>query len=445
VQLRPYQHDAISILWQFIAQTNVDSGLVVLPTASGKTIVFAEFIRQLLAAKPDFRVLVLAHTQEIVAQNAEKLLMLWPEAPVGIYCAGLKQRHIRQITSASRDSIVNEIGEEPYWDLVIIDEAHLIPPAEVARYQQILSTIKLHTGQYKLLGFTATPFRTKTGLIYGAGAGALFQQRLFYRRIDQLICSGYLCPIRAIKTPANAIADTHNVRYNKDDFLKQDLEQVTAIRSLVANIISDWQQKTAGHLPTVFFASSVTQALLFEQLLTEQGFAYPVISAQTAKTDRKQWLAQFEQGLLNGLINVSTLTTGWDCPRMACIVLARPTRSPGLFLQIVGRGLRLHRSKTETLLLDYGGNLERFGPIERVRPLSESPDPRRQRNFVTTCPCCDTIVSVYQLECHHCTEVLHADDDAFASCLDCGAYNDIYAAACDVCGEEMKEAPLGYR
>lgn len=442
MQLRPYQNEAISALWQFIAKADAISGLVVLPTASGKTIVFAEFIRQLLEAKPTFQVLVLAHTQEIVKQNALKLQSIWPDAPVGIYCAGLKQYDICQVTSASRDSIISEIGENPYWDLVIVDEAHLIPPAEAARYQQILDTIKLHTGQYKLLGFTATPFRTQTGLIYGKGAASLFRQRLFYKRIDELINSGYLCPLRAVTVPANAIADTSKVRFNKDDFVKKELEQVTVIEPLVENIVTDWQAKTAGRLATVFFASSVAQASLFEQQLQQSGFNFPLITASTSKADRALWLQQFDNGGLNGLINVSTLTTGWDSPRMACIVLARPTRSPGLFLQIVGRGLRLHPSKTETLLLDYGGNLERFGPIERVRPAGEAVDPRQQTKLVTACPCCDTIVSVYQLECPNCTEQLHEDDTNFSYCLHCGANNDFNALYCQVCGEEANDKSM---
>ncbi|MDD4864242.1 MAG: DEAD/DEAH box helicase [Alishewanella agri] len=439
MKLRTYQDDAIFALWQFIAQTTITRGLVVLPTASGKTIIFAEFIRQLLEAKPSFKVLILGHTQEIVEQNAVKLKSIWPDAPVGIFCAGLKQYDICQVTSASRDSIIGEIGEYPYWDLVIVDEAHLIPPAETARYQQILDTIKLHAGCYKLLGFTATPFRTKTGHIYGNGPAALFSQVLYHKRIEQLVNSGYLCPLRAVNTADNAIADTRSVRYNKDDFIKKELDQVTDIDNLVQNIVTDWLAKTSARLPTVFFASSVAQACMFEQHLRECGFNFPLITAQTAKADRALWLSQFDNGEINGLINVSTLTTGWDCPRMACIVLARPTRSPGLFLQIVGRGLRLHSSKTETMLLDYGENLKRFGPIGRVRPAGEAVDPRQQSEKISICPCCDTLVSVYQLECPHCTEVLHQDDSAFASCLTCSAYNDIYAKACEVCGEETNE------
>lgn len=442
MQLRPYQHDAIFALWQFIAQTTISRGLVVLPTASGKTIVFAEFIRQLLEAKPGFKVLVLGHTQEIVEQNALKLRGIWPDAPVGIYCAGLKQYDICHVTSASRDSIISEIGDNPYWDLVIVDEAHLIPPDEAARYQQILDTIKLHADSYKLLGFTATPFRTKTGHIYDTGPAALFSHRLFHKRIEQLVNSGYLCPLRAVSTPANAIADTSKVRYNKDDFVKNELEQVTVIDELVANIVTDWLAKTSAKLPTVFFASSVAQAQMFEQHLRDCGFNFPLIAAHTAKTDRALWLRQFDSGEINGLINVSTLTTGWDCPRMACIVLARPTRSPGLFLQIVGRGLRLHSSKTETLLLDYGENLLRFGPIERVRPIHEQAESKSKTPLVQPCPVCDTMVSAYQLECLNCTETLHPDDSQFSCCLNCGSYNDYLARHCDVCGEEANDKSL---
>jgi DNA repair protein RadD len=446
MELRPYQQEAVSALFQFYLQSDETAGLCVLPTASGKTIVFAEFIRQLLLEKPNTRVLMLAHTQEIVQQNEDKLKQVWSNSgcivDVGIFCAGLNRKEINQITSASRDSIVNEIGEYPEWDLVIVDEAHLIPPKQTARYQYILDTINLHGKDPKIVGFTATPFRMASGEIFGDSSyknkDKLFKKLIYKKRIDELINTGYLCSLRAVVVNNNAIANTSNIRISKNnDFIQKDLEQVTAVEALVKCIVDDWSTKTSAKLPTVFYASSVAQGLMFEQVLAELGFDYPLITSYTPKDDRKNYLQDFNSGKLDGLINIATLTTGWDSPILACIVLARPTMSTSLFLQIVGRGLRLHPSKSETLLLDYGKNLERFGMIERVKPILEERKYHNEIYLVTSCSVCDTVVSVYEIECPFCTETLRDDD--ISICYDCNAGNDMYAQFCEVCGEELEE------
>ncbi|WP_105190024.1 DEAD/DEAH box helicase [Pseudoalteromonas sp. T1lg48] len=437
MELRPYQHEAISALTDFYLTSKVTKGLCVLPTASGKTVIFAQLIKQLIEQHPSLRVLMLAHTQEIVQQNEDKLKAIWPDADIGIYCAGLGRKEIKQITSASRDSIIKEIGEYPEWDLVIVDEAHLIPPEQTARYQYILDTISLHGPEPKIIGFTATPFRMQSGEIFGEEKNKLFKKLIYRKRIDELVNSGYLCNLRAVVTDNRAVADTSKVRVSKNDFVQTDLEQVTAVEPIVEAIVADWLNKTSGNLPTVFFASSVAQAHMFEHCLATFGFDFPLITATTAKAQRAEYLSEFESGNIQGLVNVATLTTGWDAPRLACIVNARPTRSPALFLQIVGRGLRLHPSKNETLLLDYGQNLERFGVLERVKPELEDRQHHDEQNLVTACEVCDTVVSVYELECPFCTETLRDDD--ISICYECNAGNDRYSQFCEVCGEVLEE------
>lgn len=226
-------------------------------------------------------------------------------------------------------------------------------------------------------------------------------------------------------------------RTSKNDFVQKDLEQVTAVESLVRSIVNDWLDKTSAKLPTVFYASSVSQGIMFEHALSVLGFDYPLITAKTHKQDRANYLQDFNSGVLDGLINVATLTTGWDAPRLACIVNARPTMSTALFLQIVGRGLRLHPSKSETILLDYGENLERFGTIERVKPIQEERSYHNELDLVTSCKVCDTIVSVYELDCPFCTETLRDDDVSI--CYNCNSGNDRFAQSCEVCGEELEE------
>lgn len=438
MELRPYQRDAVEELLFFYLQRNREFGLCVLPTASGKTIIFAEFIRQLFSLKPESRVLVLSHTQEIVLQNADKVRQVWSQADVGIYCAGLDRREVKSITSASRDTFIAEVTSYPIWDLVIIDEAHLISPDETTRYKRLLSTLIAANPMVKVIGFTATPFRMREGHIFGNGASALFNRVIFRRRIDELVSAGYLCPLHAVKVDPAGVAELGQVRLTSKDFNESDLSKVTDVRVLVEAIVRDWLIKTSRKLPTVFFASSIAQAELFALVLSEYEIYFPVITARTPKSERVGLLADFSAGKLHGLINVATLTTGWDAPRLACIVLARPTLSAGLFLQIIGRGLRLHPSKTETLLLDYGQNLARFGMPERVRPVQEERRGYFEIEQVKDCFTCESIVSSYELSCPFCTEQLATEDD-ISVCYVCGVGNDRCAQFCEVCGEQIEE------
>ncbi len=435
MQLRPYQQEAVIELFQFCLGFE-HRGLVVLPTASGKTVIFVELVRLLLKRNVNYHVLLLGHTQEIVQQNENKLLAVWPEAPVGVVCAGLGRCEITQVISASRDSIVSQLALLPMFDLVIIDEAHLITPEESGRYQRILTDLKSKNPKLKILGFTATPFRSRKGYLHNKEGLNLFDKVVYHKRIDELTQGTYLCPLRAMTVDANAIADTSRVRYNANDFYETELYKVTNVESLAEVIVADWQRKTAGRLSTVFYAASLPQARMIEEVLADCGYEFPLITGKTPKLQRVEWLEQFEKGELMGLINFGTLTTGWDSPRMQCIVMSRPTMSPGLFLQVIGRGLRTSPFKTETLLLDYGENLKRFGPIDRVRPESEDRKRFLNKDKIKTCPVCDTLLSVYANECHHCTESFEISSRV-SECTACGNLSDYFADNCEVCGESF--------
>lgn len=486
--LRPYQKEAIAALVQFYEQPHGLSGLCVLPTASGKTVIFAHAIAALLAQRPALRVLVLAHTREIVQQNARTIAQTIiahtiantlastistdgvsppdcaphsPAVEVGVYCKSLQLTEVRQVTCASRDSMVTLVQDDPLWDLVLVDEAHLISPADTSRYQQILAQIFLHQGQYKLWGFTATPFRMNHGFIYDAQCDPvarqqmrasryhsvfkmdrqrpLFEQLIFQRRLYQLVQIGYLCPVRAIGVDRRGVANTQLVKRTRQDFELADLHKVSDSSELVQHIVADWLLKTGGRLASVFYAASVEQGNLFSHCLAELGITAPLIEARTEPEDRQQWLAQFANAEINVLVNINTLTTGWDCPRLACIVMARPTLSAGLFMQIVGRGLRWHSSKIETLLLDYGENIARFGMLERLKPLLDTHAVKQSApgmvHKICECPCCDTLCSIYDRECQHCGEQLKDEGDLFI-CPCCNAGNADRAQWCEVCGEQ---------
>lgn len=423
MELRDYQAASISSLFSWWHNRGNTPTVCVLPTAAGKTIIFSTLIKQLKESWSDTRILILAHTQELVEQAETKLLSVYPNADVGVYSAGLKRRDTTQsIISASRDSIANNLDAFQPFDIIIIDEAHLINNKSEGRYRSIIDHFTDVNHKCAIVGFTATPYRAGScgGFIYGDGR--LFAGIAHDVKMIDLIRQGYLCPITAKSSDQQGAIDTSGIKSGNGDFVIAQLSEIASKKALVMAAVNDWKGKAYdnGRKSSAFFAVSVAHAELIKECIDELGIDCSMITGETDKDDRAAILAKFEAGNLPAIINIATLTTGWDAPCLDCIVLLRPTKSLGLYMQIVGRGLRLHPDKENTLLLDYGGNLERFGPIDQATP------PQRGKAALKTqdCPHCEEVVSAYAFTCPCCT----------------GKLKDVPRKQCDHCGTECAPA-----
>ena len=166
ISLRPYQRASIDALYNYFG-TSSGNPLVVLPTGTGKSICLAAFIREAIEAYPDTRILMLTHVKELIQQNFSALLRLWPEAPAGIYSAGLSRRDINaQILFAGIQSIHKHAFRVQRCDLVIIDEAHLLGRADGSMYRAFLTQLnEINAGLLKVIGFTATPYRDRKSVV----------------------------------------------------------------------------------------------------------------------------------------------------------------------------------------------------------------------------------------------------------------------------------------
>lgn len=429
MQLRPYQDKAIAALFEWWNDKYGLWPLIVLPTAAGKTIVFSTIIRMVIEKYPETRIMVLAHTKELVDQAEKKLLSVWPDAPVGVYAASLNRRQIKQITVASRDTIRNVIEDIGKFDLVFIDEAHLIAPSETSGYMKIIAALKAVNPHVNVIGFTATPYRTGTGVIYGNDDKHIFSDIAYEAKIADLMKQGYLCPIVAKPVDQSSVVDTSGIKTTAGDFNRGELQEAATQEPLIRASINEWIHLAAntGRRSSVFFCVSILHAELVSQELLKKGFDCPVVHGATPSQERDQILAEFDEGKLIGVVNVGCLTTGWDAPRLDCVVIMRPTKSLGLFMQMVGRGLRLHESKVNTLLLDFGGCLERFGPIDIAQPTSR----KRLDKRTKVCPSCESIIGFFKKKCPHCYHQLQAP--AVKICDACGEENAPSAAKCVAC------------
>ena len=435
MQLRPYQGEAVDGVFAWWREHGPVPSVVVIPTAGGKTIVFSSLIVRCLNARPDTRVLILAHRNELIEQAEAKLLAVWPDAPVGVYSAKAGRREFDQITVASRDTLGAQVEAIPHIDLVIIDEAHNIAPAEETRYRKILARIIENNKRAAIVGVTATPYRMGQGFIYGSTDEHLFRGVAYEVGIKQLIDAGYLCPVSAKPPPPAAVADTSGIKLTGGDFNARQLGEAVTESNLVRAAVEDWRARAwnNGRRSTVFFCVSVAHAQMVSHLLDDMGIKCPVVDGGTNSKRRARDLARFDTGEIPAIANCGVLTEGWDAPRLDCVALLRPTQSLALYLQMVGRGLRLHESKRDTLVLDYGENIPRFGPIDTATP----PAPRRTKSQPKTIDCasCNEIVSVFKRICPVCGFELKPPP--IRLCGQCGEENPVGGLSCIACGYVM--------
>jgi len=387
----------------------------VLPTGSGKTVVFTTIIKQLFDRDPNCRVLILAHRQELVSQAKDKLLSVWPCAPYGILAAGLKEFDASSpVVIASRDTLATpkRLEDAGEFDYIIVDEAHHVGLEKASRYQKIFNNFNT-TQHYapKIFGVTATPYRMGQGFIYGL-EDEFFGGVSYQIGIPQLIKDGYLCRLSAFKVDDKAIIDasTARVKFKGGDYRESDLEKLAMEDQTMLAIIADWIDKaySKGRLSTVFFCVTVAHANKMCMLLQNAGIEAAVVTANTPNDERAEILEKFENGAINALCNVAVLTEGWDAPRTDCIALLRPTKSLGLYVQICGRGMRTWGDKEDCLLLDYGENMHRHGCIDRARPETKADD-EEHKIWI-----CDAVTSAG----HPCLAV---NDWIDKKCIECGA------------------------
>jgi DNA repair protein RadD len=354
---RYYQAEANAAVWRYLCQ---DSGnpLVILPTGAGKSLVIAMMIEQARAF--DGRVIVLQHRKELIEQNASELRELMPGVSVGIYSAGLKSRQTsHDVLMAGIQSIYKRAADIGERHLILIDEAHLVSQDDESMYGQFLSECKTLNPRCRVAGLTATPFRTGEGPL--CGRTKLFQRAVYEAFTGDLIEQGFLCPIT--NKPADAEVDTEGIKTRGGEFIESDMQAVFA--SNVDAACVETITKCHDRKSILIFASGVKHAEEIAGFISDRtNERVGLITGETLPMERAGILADFKSQDLRWLVNCDVLTTGFNAKCVDAIAIMRATMSPGLFAQIVGRGLRLHPAKVNTLILDFGENIKRHGSID---------------------------------------------------------------------------------
>ena len=333
--LRPYQQQARDAI-----HTEWESGrlrtLLVLPTGTGKTIVFASVAAD--QVRSGDRVLILAHRGELLEQAADKL-----KRSTGLVCAVEKAEStcldswfrvtVGSVQTLQRPARLERFPRD-YFSTIIIDEAH---HAITDGYRRILD----HFEGAKVLGVTATPDRGDM-----RNLGEVFDSLAYEYKLTDAIREGYLCRILAQTIPLQL--DISGVALSGGDYAVGELG--TALDPYLSQIAVEMQTHCKGR-KTVVFLPLIKTSQKFRDLLNAVGFSAAEVNGQS--DDRKQVLADFDAGKYNVLCNSMLLTEGWDCPSVDCVVILRPTKVRSLYSQMVGRGTRLSPGKSDLLLLDF--------------------------------------------------------------------------------------------
>ncbi len=388
--LRDYQHQALDAIWE-----NLDRHVVAsLPTGSGKSHIIAELCRKALQEFPGTRILVVAHVKELLEQNAEKIRLHWPEAPIGLYCAGLDARDVNDITVASIQSIY-DIGDKlGAFDVIIVDEAHRIPHGDSGMYHTLFRS----QPAAKILGLTATPYRLGGGLLH-QGDDALFDDLVCEVKTGDLIERGYLSRIRSRR--GSKEADLDGVHTRAGDFVADEMAAAFDQSALTEAAVEDVMRHASGRTSIMVFCCSVAHCHNIAAQFRQRGEeSVRVITGETPALERATTIAEFKARRCRVLVNCDVLTTGFDAPNTDCIALLRATKSPGLYVQIIGRGLRKADGKDDCLLLDYGGNIERHGPIDSVT--AERVEKGLEPPPTKTCPDCGDVIPAAVMKCPSC-------------------------------------------
>jgi DNA repair protein RadD len=350
LQLRPYQLAAVDAVYGYL-RTHEDNPAVVMPTASGKSWIIAQLVRDAVLQWSG-RVLVLAHVKELLQQNADKIRRICPDMKIGIYSAGMNRRDITEpVIVAGIQSVYKRACELDAFDLVVVDEVHLIPVEGEGMHRTFLHDARVVNPKVRIIGLTATPFRMKSGMI--CGPKNILNSVCFEIGVKELIRDGYLCPL--VTKAGKEKADTGHLHIRAGEFVAEEVEQLMDQDQLVESACREIIECTQDRHAVLIFAAGIKHAQHVQYILREKhGVECGFISGKTPMAERDELLARFRgaksEGLferkpLKYLVNVNVLTTGFDAPNVDCVAILRPTMSPGLMIQMIGRGFRLQQPR----------------------------------------------------------------------------------------------------
>lgn len=388
IVLRDYQNYAIECLFGYFQEGKTGNPLIAAPTGVGKSIIIAEAVRQIMQW-PGQQVMMITHVKELIEQNYEKLLSIWPTAPAGIYSAGLGKKEMHYpITFASIQSIHTKAAQVGHIDILFVDEAHTIPAKSNTMYRKFIAALLKINPKLKIIGLTATPYRLGFGKI--TDEGHIFTDiccdMTTLEAFNWFLEQGYLCWLNPRKTSVEI--DLTGVSITAGDYNSREMEAATDKEYITQQAVDEIIEASLveGRKHWLIFGTGVDHV---EHIVTEinrRGYTAVAVHSKMTGEERDANIKAFKECKVDALVNMGVLTTGFDDPRVDLIGMLRATQSPGLWVQMLGRGTRPFfapgfdlstkegrlaaieaSEKPDCLVLDFAANSMRLGPINDPR------------------------------------------------------------------------------
>lgn len=424
--LRPYQQAAIDSVFDWYASGKKGHPLVVAPVGAGKSLLIAEFIRRVQDTAPRAKIVVLAHVMELLTQNADELKSHHPSCDFGFYSAGLGQKRLHHdVTFAGIQSVCKKAGAFPKPpDILLIDECHLISHNDQTTYRKFITDCEALNPNLCVIGFTGTPFRADTGRLE-EGEGKLFDGVAYEISMGFMIEQGYWA--KPITAKTDYTMDVSGVGKRGGDYIISQLEEKVDTDEVTLACVIRMLDCCADRNRVLVFTAGVQHCEHVRDALRAAGQFAEMVTGETPKEEREGIIKRFKAGDFKYLVNVAVLTTGFNVPEIDALVFMRPTQSPVLYIQCVGRGVRTvyaqgqfdlgtaegrlasiaASDKKDCLVVDFGGVVDRLGPIDAVEIRKsnrvKNEDEPAGEAILKRCPSCGEMCAAAQRYCYACS------------------------------------------
>lgn len=370
MQLRPYQSKVLDDLWSWFATHSDGDPVIEACVGAGKSVMIAEMCRRAVSEYPGTRIVMAVHVRELLQQNYDKLRAVWPQAPAGMYSAGVGQRDVCDITFCTIQTVWKKAQAFGYMDMLFVDECHLISANDASMYRAFITALREVNPGLRVIGWTGTAFRGNGVWLTSHGVFTHVAARVTMR---ELLDQGFLSPLRTVSTKARIKTD--GVAIRQGDYAVEQLAKAADTQSLVEATASEIVRigNAEQRKKWMVFAVNQRHALHVTQALRALGETAALVTSETAKEDRDAFIAGFRAGRIRCLVNVAVLTTGFDVPDVDLIAMLRPTKSPVLYVQIAGRGMRLAEGKTDCIWLDFTDTTSEQGPVDEIKGRPPAP------------------------------------------------------------------------
>ena len=414
--LRTYQREAIDAVFDYW-QNEPGNPLIDLATGTGKSLVMAQLITELLSGWPHMRVVIAAHVEELISQNYEELVGVWPFAPAGIYAASLNRRDYHsQIMFASIHTVYNKTHQIGHVDVLMVDECHMIPFNDNTKYRKFINDLRKINPDMKIVGLTATDYRLDGGRLTEHD-DRIFDEVVYSYGIREGIADGYLAPLtsKAMDTGFDLTGVGKLGGDYKQNALQAAVDKADVTNAAVAEIVARGHDRRSW----LVFGSGVEHALHIRDAIRAHGIVCETITGETPKQERRDLIEAYKNYEIRALTNNSVLTTGFNHKGVDLLAFMRPTQSLSLYVQMAGRATRplyargmplntpderkaaiAASEKPNALVLDFAKLAYTHGPVDMVKP--KEPGKGTGEPPVKQCPECDELIHISVMKCTCC-------------------------------------------